>query len=337
MLNINNLTGGQRILWLDASRGLAFLMVIYSHLIWCDEALMRYFSPVFLTTFFFVSGYLYKDRMSFREVFIQRTRSLLVPLFVLGLIMIGMNFVLSFNEYVPLADRIKGLLFQNGDNEILWFIAALYVYSLAFWPMLHCITSSYSLLLIALSFFVLNTVYLYWLGWTELPWHITLSGFGCFYMALGKLYRRYETQVDRLLSTGWVLPLILIIYLSFITLTRHHYSFTGSRWCIDALIVTILGLGIMVRLSKGILSRSRLLLFVGANSLFYFAFHGKAFSLLTVIFSNMMSAMSLSHSHAIDLILCALIVILDALILILPAMLMSRYLPWAVGKKIKNK
>lgn len=50
----------KRINWVDVSRGLAFLMVIYYHLPMMDSGVMNFFQPVFLTTFFFISGYLFK-------------------------------------------------------------------------------------------------------------------------------------------------------------------------------------------------------------------------------------------------------------------------------------
>lgn len=69
----------KRIGWLDVSRGIAFLMVLYSHLNYCDSNIMRFFSPIFLTTFFFVSGYLFKEKQSFLFVLENRTRTLLLP------------------------------------------------------------------------------------------------------------------------------------------------------------------------------------------------------------------------------------------------------------------
>lgn len=37
---------GLRLKWLDISRGIAFLMVIYSHLEYKDDMIMRYFSKL---------------------------------------------------------------------------------------------------------------------------------------------------------------------------------------------------------------------------------------------------------------------------------------------------
>ena len=128
----------KRIEWLDVSRGIAFLMVIYSHLHYCDSNIMRFFSPMFLTTFFLVSGYLFKEKQSFLFVLENRTRTLLLPFIILGMIMIILSQILSFNEHVPFTDSVKGLLLQNGNNQILWFIAALYIYSIIFYWVEFC-------------------------------------------------------------------------------------------------------------------------------------------------------------------------------------------------------
>jgi len=146
----------RRINWIDVSRGLAFLMVIYSHLELCDDSIMRYFSPVFLTTFFFVSGYLYKDDLPFKTILEQRTRTLLLPFLFLGFIMIGLSHILTFNSPKPLFSQIKGLLLQNGENELLWFIAALYVCSIAFYFVLRYTKNKKSLFALIFVLFISN-------------------------------------------------------------------------------------------------------------------------------------------------------------------------------------
>lgn len=93
--------------WLDAMRGLAFLMVIYYHLSTRNAgSILNYFTPVFLTSFFFVSGYLTKDGFPFGKVLEQRTRTLFVPLLIFGL----------GGGYYYCADKIESC-FDNGWNS----------------------------------------------------------------------------------------------------------------------------------------------------------------------------------------------------------------------------
>lgn len=332
--NSINKKGGARLKWLDIARGLAFLMVIYSHLKYRDDMIMRYFTPMFLTMFFFVSGYLFKENSSFLKVFEQRTRTLLFPFLTLGGIMILFSNILTFNEKVPLTNEIKGLLLQNGHNQLLWFIAALYVYSLVFYWIERLCNSVNMLMVVCSLLFIANTIYSYWLKGPNLPWHIMSSGYACFYMALGKYYKIHEKKLDTFFEWRKLL-LIAIIYIGFITITGISCSFNSSKYIVDAVVLSVMSLILGIAVSKIFFQESKFMLFIGANTLFYFAFHGKGYSLLQTVVERMMTAMSVSHTFWIDEILGFSIVFLDALLLIIPTMLINRYCPWLLGKKFK--
>lgn len=322
--------GVGRIKWVDAIRGLAFLMVIYSHLEYMDESLMHFFRPVFLTVFFFVSGYLYKSGQSFLYVLEQRTRTLLLPMISLGVILIVMNQLFSFNESLPFMERLKGLAFQDGHNTILWFIAALYVYSLAFYWVERWSRQSVRRLIVSIvSLFLINVACFYWLGLPKMPWHIHTIGFGVFYMGLGSIYRIYEAKADKIVSKK-VLLMALAVYVTLTALISDDINYLGSRYVLDAVSVTALGLISCLYLSKYWLFRSRFLVFVGANSLFYFAFHGKVYAVLQHLAHRFVEAGNTS-----DFIVGMLITIADAVILILPAILVNRYMPFLLGRGFK--
>lgn len=323
----------RRINWLDVSRGIAFLMVIYSHLEFTNESVMRYFSPVFLTTFFFVSGYLFKENCSFNKVLEQRTRTLLLPLLSLGMIMILLSQLLTFHDKVPFIDEVKGLLFQNGTNQLLWFVAALYVYSIIFYWIERFSKTATSLLVISIGLFILNWGYAQ-LNLPSIPWHIDTFGYACFYMGIGKYYKEKEMSMNHYLDNKWFVLSSLILYVVIITLCDLHVSFSGSKYLIDSLVVTLLGLVVMLYVSKHILQNSRFLLFVGANTLFYFAFHGKGYSLLQTLCHKIIADEYLNICGARD-VLAFIITFVDALILILPAMFVNRYCSFLLGKGFK--
>jgi fucose 4-O-acetylase-like acetyltransferase len=324
----------KRINWLDISRGVAFLMVIYSHLEYCNSAVMRYFSPMYLTTFFFVSGYLFKEKQSFCKVLEQRTRTLFLPFLSFGVVMIAMSNLLTFNKEIPLLEAVKGLLFQNGENQLLWFIAALYLYSLVFYWIERCCKNTKALLLVTFLLFWMNVAYSYWLEGPCIPWHLNTVGFGCFYMGLGKVYKEYESRIDRMIGNKSLIILVCI-YIATVALSERGYSFSGSSLGLDALWINLIGVAVCVYISKLWIENSRLLLFVGANTLFYFAFHGKVYSLLQTITAKVFVMGGFYHSMWIDATLGFVITLLDVLILILPAMFVNRYTPWLLGKGFK--
>lgn len=115
--------------WIDSIRGLAFLMVIFNHLDYDNTIIMRYFSPIFLTSFFFVSGYLFKERLSFSSVFEHRVRTLLLPFVILGSCMIVLSGLFSINTtHMGLVDSFVELFSQYGKAHIntMWFIPSLF-------------------------------------------------------------------------------------------------------------------------------------------------------------------------------------------------------------------
>lgn len=108
----------KRLVWIDSARGLAFLMVIYAHIEFTNEILMAYFSPVFLTMFFFVSGYLFNEKRGFVDSFKQRCQTIIVPFLVFGLLNILLGHFVSFNEHLPLIKELAYFFFKYEGNMI---------------------------------------------------------------------------------------------------------------------------------------------------------------------------------------------------------------------------
>ncbi len=324
----------ERITWIDVSRGVAFMMVIYSHLEYCNDSIMKYFSPIFLTTFFLVSGYLFKEGQPFKVVFEQRTRTLLLPLLILGSIQILMGHIASLNVQDSLSSGFKRLIFQDGEGAVLWFVAALYVFSLFFYWVERISTSDKSLFIIALSLFILNYVTMYVFDIRDIPWHIDGMGFAIFYMALGKLYKHHEAKIDKKVNRE-IVAVVAVIYAALVSISPYKINFFGSPILVDAFFISVIGLFVCVYISKLFISRDKLMMFVGANSLFYFAFHGKVYSVLQALTAKILVSAHITHTLALDTTLGFVITIADALILIIPAILVNRYAPFLLGKGFK--
>lgn len=129
----------QRVQWLDSIRGVSFLIVIYVHCTFFDSmALRNYLMPVMLTSFFFVSGYLHKD-VSFAKFLEQRTRTLYIPSVILGLFLVFTSWLLPIvSSSTDIKHEILGVIFQyDGYHHGVWFVAALYIYSILFYLMVR--------------------------------------------------------------------------------------------------------------------------------------------------------------------------------------------------------
>ena len=327
-----------RVVWLDVARGLAFLAVIYHHLdktSFFFKGVDNLYLPAYLSVFFFVSGYLYKTEVPFKSVLEQRTRTLLLPLLIFGTIMILLQHIFTFREEpVSWTDSFKGLIFQKGEDQLLWFVGALYIYSLVFYWIKKITGGGKFLLLVCLGLFVFNWIYTYIFQGIPLPWTVHFIGFGLSYMGLGCYYREIEGIIDGKINpvTFVVLMLIYIVIILF----GKTCSFTGSKILIDSIVLSIIGIIITIYISKtSFIQKIHLVKFVGANSLFYFAFHGKVIALCTFLATFLLGKMNLLTSIEFSFISGFVIVLLTAMILILPAMIVNKYFPWMLGKGFK--
>jgi len=322
-----------RVDWLDTSRGIAFIMVIFDHMDLANTTGINFVTPVFLTTFFLVSGYLFKEEVTFLKMLEQRTRTLIIPFLILGSFLILTSSIVSLNEkQIGIRESFIELLTQYGYAHIntMWFIPSLYFYSIVFYLLMSVKSGWKGMAAMAFTTFLINWIYMYLLKGPQLPWHIEVTGFACCYMFIGKIYKCFEEKIDNRITT----PICIIsaaIYLSYIISTNQSCNFYGSPLAIDSLLLTLFGMIVMIKVSKNL--NSQFIKFVGANSLLYFAFHGKAMSFVNVVFTKfgfVISEPVLPYNAF--LIVKALIV---AVLLIPVCLLVNRYIPQILGRNYK--
>lgn len=73
----------QRIEWADIMKGILILFVVLSHS-YPAEIYQQFFTPFFLSMFFFVSGYFFSRKGSFGAFLKSRLYQLILPLLLLG-------------------------------------------------------------------------------------------------------------------------------------------------------------------------------------------------------------------------------------------------------------
>ena len=52
----------KRIEWVDIAKAICIICVLASHTAFCTDSIKTIFVPFFLSLFFFIFGYLYKDK-----------------------------------------------------------------------------------------------------------------------------------------------------------------------------------------------------------------------------------------------------------------------------------
>ena len=81
-----------RLDWIDQARGVLFIFVMLIHSKTSPSFLTPLYLPFFLTGFFFLSGYLYKDK-SLKEKLLSVFNGLFMPFLLYCFVWGGHNFV----------------------------------------------------------------------------------------------------------------------------------------------------------------------------------------------------------------------------------------------------
>lgn len=330
-----------RIEWIDIGKFICIMFVMLSHLESGTDGLSRMYSPFFLTVFFFLSGYVYREVLTFKEHFIKKVKGLFVPWFVFSHFNILLSQFITLKEKRSLLECLMWNWLQiRGKDDGMWFVAALFI---AYIPFYFFVKQKKPLTVIALSvllsvisivytkvampeFFLWNTI--------NLPWHIEYVFQAMLWMILGYYFKIYGEYIFDKYNTKLTCVFLWIAYLSIV------YTFSGdySNWINIPLGYFVSALGVLSIISLCKLVKSnKYFMFVGSNTLTFFGLHGKVYAVLEkmmVVFAGDLYQVILKNS-LLSNIFAIMLTMLLSLILIIPAMITNRWFPWVLGRTRK--
>lgn len=320
-----------RIKWVDIFRGILIIFVILSHQKGTPSIYYTFFNTFFLTGFFFVSGYLYKDR-SLKEFIINRVFSLLIPWILLSIIEILVNrglMVSIINDINNLKEPITNIIMGLS----IWFLPCLFVTELYFIIITKIIKKENIRLIILILLSIVGLVIM--TPGVKCFFHYDVALFMLLFYTIGYIYRKYETQIKEKICKNIVLIIAIIIYLvirilDFVCLRTQIDLATSKIGNIPIYIISaILGILIVYIISnKGSARKNRILIFLGQNTLLYYPLHLK----VMVTLDKVLLQLNLS-----DYIYCFVNTLLTIVILAIPVIFINKYIPILSGKyKLKK-
>lgn len=209
----------KRIEWVDIGKFICIMFVMLSHLESGSDVLDTFYKPFFLTVFFFLSGYVYRQPATFKEHFIKKAKGLFMPWLIFSNFNILLSAVISLHDNNTLFELFWNFLQIRGSGDGVWFVAALFVAFIPFYfiikwkkPVQACVLSAVLSLISVLYSNLMNPELLPW-GSTALPWHLEYMFQAMLWMVLGYYFRAYaEESFDRL-NTALNRVVLWIVYL----------------------------------------------------------------------------------------------------------------------------
>lgn len=325
--------------WIDYIKGISMIVIILNH-ISLNPFYGQYTYSWELSGFFFVGGYTFSLYGKFKDFFLKKFKSLVIPVFAFGLL----NLLLScLAKDISIIRRLEGIFLQfPGQNDDMWFVACLFVMELMFYLLVRFVKNDETRICLC--------VLLLCCGWLwkdnvgiPLPWHLVNACMMLIFVECGYLakkyraYHRLRDSMDNIVGTVLVIGVVgcYILFAGFLnnypvdihllkygdTLSFYILAFTGT--C--ALIMFCV---LMESVRASIFCRS--IGFVGRNSLAYYGLQSKMITIVVVLGLHFgFSSSNLIVPPAYTLIVLIILAPLSYFI--------NRFMPFMLGRAYKKK
>lgn len=307
----------KRIEWIDQLRGILFFFVIICHSCLAPPFLKYLYEPIFLTGFFFLSGYLYKDKelaVKIKSIF----NGLVAPFLLYSLLWGGISLLQTFDPCVVMDTIVVNLL---GGNTI-WFIPCLIlveVLYVLFHKFFKDKSDAVCMILALVALFVTSHFHIDFDVWC---WQTGLFALG--FYAYGHIFKeRLLNKRNTAIGIGTYVVLCLVAgnlgYLDGIDMHKNRYGIPIVFLCLSTI-----GCLVCVSLIR-FLPSANLLVEFGRYTLFMFPFHG-------IILRHVLKVLS-KLPEMPDFLLLLLAVTITTAICLFAVKYIYRYVPALGGKK----
>ena len=314
----------QRIEWIDNLRGLCMIFVCFHHSGDCPVWFVKFYVPIFLTSFFFVSGFLFHNPSRIlqpRQKFLNIITSLVIPYIIYCMCCCCLSLVTNG------VDGFAMQLYLSLYGIKSWFISALILIQL------FCLTvfmtcNKCRQWVLPLTLF-LSLILYFNLPVRDYFWNFRNALLAYIFFGCGVIIRKCNI-IHHLLENDLFGIGILVAYILFIMVDTKYDLLNG---CFNGAFSSypvffaenMVGIPAMIYLCSRITSCNQLLLFIGANSLLYYYLP----TLINIVTDYLLSAIHLSDMSFPMLIL---VVLFKCVLMIIPVWFINKYIPVFAGK-----
>lgn len=315
--------GRQRYDFIDISKGIGIILVVLCHTLSQESFVNAVIYSFHVPLFFVVSGLFARPQQRFRSYFLKNVKRLLLPFlvfFLLGLtvtcILIGLK---NKNIYDIIWCFINANTFRINVSPI-WFLACLFNVTILFYVFYKIILSRDNILLTIISIGIIVVI-----AWQlpelenrfniYLPFKIDVAFMALIFYSIGFLLKdiilnkKFSSKIiDRIIIIFLTLTVVIISTYFFQGLTNlsggiygaNIYLYLFSAFCGSILVIVI----------SLFLQRSKVLAFIGRNSLIIFSLHTLIIRSLEFFRKTMGLENNLIISFLITIIVLAIMIVI---------------------------
>lgn len=327
--NIDSPTGGGREPEPDVAKGIGIILVVIGHCSGCLplHALLTSFH---MPLFFFLSGlFLFRKQENFEVFLIKKTKTLLFPCLVFGLILSTYSTcmdILRHDDIIPYGYRYIGLFVNMRHNPFpgsLWFFPALFLVEFLMYS-LHGFCKRKTTMLAGSVLFTLFGLIIHHYYRKGLPWSLDIALY-CTIFTLVGYYVRDIIWKDKS-TISYIIVLVIFLFSSYA-----NFVYIGG--CVDLyscrlgfyplfFLSAFCGIYLVTWLSK-IMVMSKIMRYFGQNSMLVYSLHFLLLKLTEILILKVVP---------VGLVSC-LLQASTILVLLIPIMnVINRRFRWMTGK-----
>lgn len=271
-----------RIDWIDMAKGWGIICVIIGHMIqgtFIDNWIYSFHMPLF----FLISGYVFSTKYNFLEFVKRKVKSILVPYFCLGVVIVLFRNLYSVQGEISLKNiftHIIRLIIQR-RNYSLWYLTVLFIINIALYIIVKLLKTETKIAICVFLISIIGNIYYYFFDNLILPWNADACLIAILFFFAGYFYKNHNEQIDGFMNKK--IPTIISIILLFainiifnyltqkisgkgLEMFRCSYGFVPFTY-----ISAFAGIFFIIYVSKLITIKP--VKYIGENSLLYFAWH----------------------------------------------------------------
>jgi acyltransferase len=339
----------KRVEWIDVAKGIGIALVVLGHIgDSLPKGLSAYIYSFHMPLFFFLSGYLYKNKkIDFLSFVKKKARTLLIPYFFFAFstylfwLFIGRKFGDDASLNISFLKPLIGIFYSNGiDNWLifnvpLWFLTCLFCVEVMFYLITKFISSHFLLSFVLIVFSVIGYLDSLYMP-IRLPWGIDVAFTAIVFYGIGYIVKNIaSTKLFTYFNYNSLRKFLLMI-----SLLAIHFFVSDLNGRVDMnetyynnyflfYISAFSGLTAYILISQ-FLAKSKILQYFGKNTLVILALHLLG---LTFIKGILVFGLDFSLDQTKSSLLWAfLYTILDLVILVPAIYIINKYFPFVLGK-----
>lgn len=316
-----------RIGWIDISKAIGIILVMLGHC-YLDSCFVFWFTSFHMALFFLLSGYTFSTSGNYFSFLKKKVKTLLIPyfFFVLLTMLINGSLAITHGKDYDIVQILILYLLQS-RYTLLWFLPCLFIATNIVFFIGGKIQHQSIWLCMSLLFLILFFLYKKFL-YIDLPWNIDLSLLGSAFIFGGQFIK--QLGIIRKVNIFYaVIAFVLSIVFSVVNLNyidKVDWSSNSFGNPILFLLSSVLGSYAVFLISMYL--RSRILLYIGAHSLVFYALHRIIIDAMLVIYGKF------DVLYSDDNLGLAILSVVTSILILCPVnYLMLRFIPWCIGAK----